>query len=276
MDHGNEGTPLNQEESAPTPEKTLLSADDDIPEAQRDTPPMSPSAAKKLGLWMGTGIGAIALLGGMTFAVVSSESTTSNASPQSLPTIAPSLTALLGAYLGPSAAGVDQKRPTLLGHRAFNDAPSEDLVAVTADGRIKMRTAAAASFERMATAARGDGVSLVPLSAFRSQADQNYLFFGIQEQRGQGPQTRAEVSAPPGYSEHHTGYAVDIGDATRPDTNVIPEFENTDAFRWLKDNAAHYGFELSFPPDNEQGVSYEPWHWRFVGDRDSLETFYQE
>lgn len=277
MDQVNEGTPLSQEEVAPTPENPLLSADDDIPEAQRDNPSIAPSAAKQLGLWMGTGIGAIALLGGMTFAVVSSESTTSNASPQPLPVIAPSMTALLGAYLGPPAEGdAQQRRPTLLGHRAFDDAPPEDLVAITADGRIKMRPTAAASFERMAAAARGEGVSLVPLSAFRSQDDQNYLFFGIQEQRGQGPQTRAEVSAPPGYSEHHTGYAIDIGDATRPDTHVLPEFENTDAFRWLKDNAAHYGFELSFPPGNEQGVSYEPWHWRFVGDRDSLETFYQE
>ncbi|MGL5033031.1 MAG: D-alanyl-D-alanine carboxypeptidase family protein, partial [Microcystaceae cyanobacterium] len=43
----------------------------------------------------------------------------------------------------------------------------------------------------------------------------------------------------------------------------------------LKNNAARYDFEMSFTPGNAQGVSYEPWHWRFVGDRASLETFYR-
>ena len=86
---------------------------------------------------------------------------------------------------------------------------------------------------------------------------------------------RAEVSAPPGYSEHHTGYAVDIGDGRTPATNLNTNFENTAAFKWLEENAAYYSFELSFPKGNPQGVSYEPWHWRFVGDPDSLETFYK-
>ncbi|MEM7758056.1 MAG: D-alanyl-D-alanine carboxypeptidase family protein, partial [Cyanobacteria bacterium P01_A01_bin.40] len=77
------------------------------------------------------------------------------------------------------------------------------------------------------------------------------------------------------YSEHHTGYAVDIGDGNAPATHLETDFANTAAFRWLEQNALKYSFELSFPPDNKQGVSYEPWHWRFVGDRDSLETFYK-
>ena len=57
--------------------------------------------------------------------------------------------------------------------------------------------------------------------------------------------------------------------------DVEPGFENTAAFHWLEANAARYSFELSFPRDNPQGISYEPWHWRFVGDRESLETFYK-
>ncbi|HEY9618014.1 MAG TPA: D-alanyl-D-alanine carboxypeptidase family protein, partial [Microcoleaceae cyanobacterium] len=51
--------------------------------------------------------------------------------------------------------------------------------------------------------------------------------------------------------------------------------EQTAAFQWLQANAAHYSFELSFPKDNRQGVSYEPWHWRYVGDIQSLKTFYR-
>ncbi len=68
---------------------------------------------------------------------------------------------------------------------------------------------------------------------------------------------------------------MDIGDGTAPATNLNENFENTKAFQWLQTNAARFGFEMSFPKDNSQGVSYEPWHWRFVGDRDSLETFYR-
>lgn len=79
----------------------------------------------------------------------------------------------------------------------------------------------------------------------------------------------------PGYSEHHTGYAIDIGDGARPDTHLSEAFEDTPAFRWLEKNAARFSFELSFPRHNPQGVSYEPWHWRFVGDRHSLQTFYR-
>jgi D-alanyl-D-alanine carboxypeptidase len=68
---------------------------------------------------------------------------------------------------------------------------------------------------------------------------------------------------------------MDIGDGRTPATNLSPDFEKTAAFKWLEKNAAYYSFEVSFPKGNAQGVSYEPWHWRFVGDRDSLETFYR-
>ncbi|MGK7898796.1 MAG: D-alanyl-D-alanine carboxypeptidase family protein, partial [Xenococcus sp. (in: cyanobacteria)] len=128
---------------------------------------------------------------------------------------------------------------------------------------------------QMQGAARNQGIILSALSGFRSVEAQNYLFFNVKEQRVQDATTRAEVSAPPGYSEHHTGYAIDIGDGRVPATDLSPNFANTAAFRWLEENAARYSFELSFPPDNPQGISYEPWHWRFVGDRNSLETFYK-
>lgn len=127
----------------------------------------------------------------------------------------------------------------------------------------------------MTQAARRDGVRIVPISGFRTRSEQETLFFGIKAQRGQNVETRAEVSAPPGYSEHHTGYAVDIGDANQPGTNLSQSFAETRAYQWMEANAPRFSFELSFPPDNLQGVSFEPWHWRFVGDLDSLETFYQ-
>ncbi len=163
----------------------------------------------------------------------------------------------------------------VLGHLRYEEAPASELIPITSDGRLKMRQAAADAFLRMQEAARLDGIELVAISAFRTLEDQDYLFFGIKAERGQGPTKRAEVSAPPGYSEHHTGYAVDIGDGNVPATNLSINFENTPAFKWLEENASYYSFELSFPENNPQGISYEPWHWRFVGDRHSLETFYR-
>jgi D-alanyl-D-alanine carboxypeptidase len=163
----------------------------------------------------------------------------------------------------------------VLGHLPYSEASPEELKPITSDGRIRLRKAAAEKFLAMQAAARAQGVILVPISGYRSVKDQEYLFFNIKEQRNQNTEKRAEVSAPPGYSEHHTGYAVDLGDGKAPSTNLSVSFENTGAFRWLKNNANRYSFTISFPPDNPQGVSYEPWHWRFEGDIDSLETFYK-
>nr|WP_155707013.1 M15 family metallopeptidase [Gloeocapsopsis dulcis] len=169
----------------------------------------------------------------------------------------------------------DNNSELLLGHFAYEEAPQSELESITSDGRIKMRSSAAKQFKAMLAAARADGVRLVPISGFRSANEQEHLFFDVKAQRGQATTKRASVSAPPGYSEHHTGYAVDIGDANVPATNLSTTFENTKAFKWLDQNAARFSFELSFPQDNPQGVSYEPWHWRYVGDRHSLETFYK-
>ena len=72
-----------------------------------------------------------------------------------------------------------------------------------------------------------------------------------------------KVSAAPGYSEHHSGRALDI---TTPGYDVLEEvFEASPAFRWLEKNASHYRFRLSYPRDNPHGVVYEPWHWYWHG-----------
>jgi len=179
---------------------------------------------------------------------------------------------------GTQAAGSNTQSPpadTLLGHLPYPEAPPESLQAIVADGSLKLRAAAAEKFLAMQADAQAAGVELVPLSAYRSLQDQEHLFFDVKAERGQNPTERAEVSAPPGHSEHHTGYAIDIGDGHQPDAHLQFSFADTAAFQWLQANAAYYSFELSFPEGNPQGVAYEPWHWRFVGDRDSLETFYK-
>jgi D-alanyl-D-alanine carboxypeptidase len=250
---------LNNGDLPGKPVNFSATPDDDIPEALRDTPDIQRSLRiKPILLIVGLlGIGAIAV--GMSLFFLTQK-------PQPAPEAAGSQT-----QPSPSTETVDN----LLGHLPYQEAPASELKPITADGQIKLRTAAAEKFKAMSAAAAREGVILVPISGFRSVADQKHLFFDVKAQRGQVTTKRAEVSAPPGYSEHHTGYATDIGDGKAPATNLSPDFEKTAAFNWLEKNAAHYSFELSFPKGNAQGVSYEPWHWRFVGDTDSLKTFYR-
>lgn len=248
--------------------KFTASSMDDIPVAFRETPEAVPQSPSRRWWLMGglAGLGAIALGTGL-WVVTEAQQFPSTATPQNTasPSIAPSTT--------PTEA--PSPNDTLLGHFPYKEASAQELQPISADGRIKLRKAAAVQFQAMVADARAQGVILVPISGFRAISEQNYLFFDVKAQRGQVAAERAAVSAPPGYSEHHTGYATDIGDGAVPATNLSTTFENTAAFKWLKANAARYSFELSFPKDNPQGVSYEPWHWRFVGDRDSLETFYK-
>ena len=181
--------------------------------------------------------------------------------------------------VNPDPASSASAPPTLFGHFAFEEAPVKELRTISraSDGyEIRLRQAAADSYRQMEADARADGIEFAVISGFRSISEQQELFFEISKQRNQTPAQRAKVSAPPGHSEHHTGYAIDLGDATVPSTNLSPNFEKTPAFRWLQNNAARYGFEMSFPPNNPQGVMYEPWHWRFVGDDKSLATFYKQ
>lgn len=131
---------------------------------------------------------------------------------------------------------------------------------------------AAQAFTDMQRVARSQGIELMAISGYRSIADQKDLF-ASQIQRKGSEAAAAEYSAPPGHSEHHTGYAVDIADASQPDTDLKHSFENTPAYQWLLDNAYMYGFEQSFPKNNAQGVSFEPWHWRYINSQPAKKTF---
>jgi D-alanyl-D-alanine carboxypeptidase len=45
----------------------------------------------------------------------------------------------------------------------------------------------------------------------------------------------------------------------------MESFEHTEAFAWLQGHAAAYGFRMSYPRGNVHGISYEPWHWFWIG-----------
>lgn len=254
------------------PQKNLQErSPDDIPEAVRDhSDPQSRPRSTLVYVLVGglLGLGAIASVG---FWLATSSTPKNTAS---IPTPAPA-TPIPFTQPVPNVNPPNPDSDRLLGHFAYTEAPLQELQPIVAKGNIRMRKPAAQEFQAMVRSARASGVILVPISGFRSIQEQQHVYFDIQAQRVQTVTKRAEVSAPPGYSEHHTGYAVDIGDGATPATNLNPNFDKTKAFQWLSANAARFHFEMSFPKDNPQGVSYEPWHWRFVGDRKSLETFYK-
>ncbi|HIK20110.1 MAG TPA: M15 family metallopeptidase [Synechococcus sp. M44_DOE_062] len=242
---------------------------DDIPVARRQSTPVKKAqgSVAALGLRLGLGLVLVGLVLLAGWGMEKLPGSQQAADPQVLEEV--------GQPPLPQPT-VQNGRASLLGHYAYSEAPVDSLRVVGHyHGReVRLRQAAAASYLRMSEAARAAGIRLVPISGFRSIADQEFLFFQLAQSRALRPEERAAVSAPPGYSEHHTGYAIDIGDAEFPQWDTQEAFETTPAFRWLQSHAARFGFELSFPRNNPQGVSYEPWHWRFVGDRDSLETFY--
>ena len=132
-------------------------------------------------------------------------------------------------------------------------------VGLGTDGRDKLlRPFAARAWHSMRDAAAGEGIELLLISAFRS-VDYQMQLIRAKLARGMTIEAILRVNAPPGYSEHHTGLAVDIGSA---EVGALDEaFENTPAFAWLTANAERFGFAMSYPRNNAQGYLYEPWHW---------------
>ncbi len=159
------------------------------------------------------------------------------------------------------------------GHLPYGDAPPGDLVPAPAGFGLNgclLRREVIPDLERLLAAAAGDPAvmgRLRGLSCHRSIIRQASVFCREHpEAAGDADATRAISVAPPGHSEHSTGYALDF--AIRP-ASGCPDAEAcmaaTPAARWLVRNAPRYGFELSFPGGNRQQVKWEPWHWRWVG-----------
>jgi len=145
--------------------------------------------------------------------------------------------------------------------RLCPEADKLEIAEIGDDGREYCLTpAATAAWRHMKHAAAADGVVLRLASAFRSIDRQVEI---VREKLAQGVtlQEILSASAPPGYSEHHSGCAVDITTDGVPPLEI--EFEDTAAFAWLAKNAARFAFALSFPRGNRYGYQYEPWHWYY-------------
>ncbi|MCM1044395.1 MAG: M15 family metallopeptidase [Candidatus Gastranaerophilales bacterium] len=124
----------------------------------------------------------------------------------------------------------------------------------------------------MLQAAKEDGINLQVRSPYRTSEHQEENFnnrVNYYMRRGysfvNAYQMTSRVITLPGNSEHEVGLALDIlCDAY---TKMDAGFENTDAGKWLAANCSQYGFILRYPKDKEYytGISYEPWHFRYVG-----------
>jgi zinc D-Ala-D-Ala carboxypeptidase len=158
------------------------------------------------------------------------------------------------AHLGISPASLAGR-----GLCRHEEAVDLELVQVDADGREHyLIPQAAAAWRGMKAAASNDGIDLVVASAFRS-IERQALIIQRKLDAGMDIASILEASAPPGYSEHHTGRAVDIATPGGPILEV--EFESSPAFAWLQGRANDFGFFLSYPAGNRCGYQYEPWHW---------------
>jgi LAS superfamily LD-carboxypeptidase LdcB len=163
------------------------------------------------------------------------------------------------AVSNPSETGLQPNgRAAQYGHPGYNEAANLTTISRTPDGyEYKLQPQAATAWRRMVNDAKYEGVTLTPVSAFRSVAEQQRLWES-QVQRQGSPEAAARVSAPPGHSEHHTGLTLDIN-------SLEASFENTPAFQWLTNNASRYGYSMSYPKDGSGAAGYEPWHWSYTG-----------
>lgn len=126
---------------------------------------------------------------------------------------------------------------------------------------MKLTNVAKSALEELINAAKTDNMTILVTSSYRSYEYQVKLYNQYAEENSK--EEADTYSARPGYSEHQTGLAVDIHNGKK----VYTDFENTEEFNWMQENAYKYGFILRFPKDkvNETGYIYESWHYRYVG-----------
>lgn len=118
---------------------------------------------------------------------------------------------------------------------------------------------AVVAFKNMYEAAKKEGLGLVINSSYRSYQDQENICNTFKDLYGEGYVTK--YVALPGFSEHQTGLAFDIGSTS---SKVFAESKE---YEWMKENAYKYGFILRFTKSNAYitGFRSEPWHYRYVG-----------
>lgn len=160
--------------------------------------------------------------------------------------------------------------------------PESQLASVPNNAEEKIDSRIVKDYENLAVASDTAGYQLVAVSAFRSIAYQERVFNEsvnrTMSQQNISQEEATEVTkqsmTEPGYSEHHTGLAIDVVDADwynnyqNTAAEMLDEkFGDTPGAKWIAENAPRYGFIISYPKGKENitGITYEPWHLRYVG-----------
>jgi zinc D-Ala-D-Ala carboxypeptidase len=155
----------------------------------------------------------------------------------------------------------------------YQYAEVSDLIQVVGEkSDIKLAQPAAKAYLLMKAKAKESGIDLEIASGFRSVDAQFENFkFKAESDPSRSREDLVKYNSIAGFSEHHTGLALDI--ASKEYQSLNQGHAQSTAGKWLLQNAKSFGFELSFGPKNTLGVGYEPWHWRYVGDEGSKKTF---
>jgi len=126
------------------------------------------------------------------------------------------------------------------------------------DYRIYLNRETRDAFVKMSDAAKKDSITLIVDSGYRSASFQKRIIKRRME-LGDSFESVMRFVAPPGYSEHETGRAVDL----------VPSeiaFAKSKTYLWLKDNAGKFGFVETLHEDIIPKSRWEPWHWYYAGD----------
>ena len=182
------------------------------------------------------------------------------------------------AYAGfnPSVAAVSEENWNLLLVNQDYILPETFTVktAKISDGTQSLDYRVVPHYNKMVAAAKADGISLIAISGYRTLERQRNNFTrkinyyqGLGYSKAEATRLASKIVLMPGTSEHNAGLAMDFG--TNGNTTLDENFGKTEAFKWLSEHAADYGFILRYAADTTAitKVTYEPWHWRYVGEK---------
>lgn len=169
-----------------------------------------------------------------------------------------------------ASLGISPETLQARGLRECPEARNLEVAEAGSDGRPhRLAPDAATAWRRMKTAAADDGVMLEIVSAFRG-IDGQAAIIRRKIAAGESIEGILRVSAAPGFSEHHTGRAIDLH---TPGVAILDTaFARTRAYQWLECHAGRFGFTLSYPRGNPEGYQYEPWHWCYTAVASEPET----
>ncbi len=139
---------------------------------------------------------------------------------------------------------------------------------------IRICKEAATAYVKMSEAAEIEGIHMRVIHGYRSYDEQLEILEKLIKTNGE--EKARSIGAPAGFSEHHTGLAMDVGGEKDEEGRFITS--NKEVYKWIEDNCYVYGFMLKNLKGKEHitGTKYEPWHIRYIGDTDITKLLHDQ